>query len=130
MYILDTNICIYIINHRPAHVFERFQQVDFGNLCLSSITACELAFGVTKSGSTRNKQALQNFLFPLTVLPLDDGVIWEYADIRSQLEKKEQLIGSLDMLIAAHARSLGFTLVSNNVKEFEGIPNLKLENWV
>lgn len=110
-------------------MFERFQQLDFGDLCISSITACELAFGVAKLGSTRNKQALQNFLAPLTILPLDDNIIWEYADIRSQLEKTGKPIGSLDMLIAAHARSMGFTLVSNNTREFERIPALKLENW-
>lgn len=130
MYLLDINICIYVINHKPAQVFERFRQFRLGELAISSITASELAFGVEKSGSSRNKQALNKFLAPLEILPYDEQAIWHYAQLRHQLQSGGQLIGSLDMLIAAHALSLDCTLVTNNTKEFERIDGLKLENWV
>ncbi|MGR6982196.1 type II toxin-antitoxin system tRNA(fMet)-specific endonuclease VapC [Testudinibacter sp. P27/CKL/0425] len=130
MYMLDTNICIYIINHKPASVFQKFQQFQLGDLCISSITAAELAFGVAKSGSIKNKLALEKFLAPLDTLALSDNIIWHYADLRQSLEKRGQAIGSLDMLIAAHALASDCVLVSNNTKEFECIPQLKLENWL
>ncbi len=130
IYLLDTNICIYVINHKPAHVFERFQQYQLGQLAISSITASELAFGVEKSGSQRNKQALNKFLAPLDILAYDDQAIWYYARLRHQLQSTGQSIGSLDMLIAAHALSLDMVLVTNNTKEFERVQGLKLENWI
>lgn len=130
IYLLDTNICIYVINHKPQHVFERFKQYQLGQLAISSITASELAFGVEKSGSERNKQALSKFLAPLDILPYDEKAVQYYAKLRHQLQSKGQLIGSLDMLIAAHALSLDVILVTNNTKEFERIDGLKLENWV
>ena len=130
MYLLDTNICIYVINHKPAQVFERFRQFRLGELAISSITASELAFGVEKSGSMRNKQALNKFLAPLEILSYDEQAIWHYAQLRHQLQSSGQLIGSLDMLIAAHALALDCALVTNNTKEFERIDGLRLENWV
>ena len=130
MYLLDTNICIYVINHKPQQVFERFRQYQLGQLAVSSITASELAFGVEKSGSERNKQALKKFLSPLEILPYDEQAIWHYAQLHHDLQSKGQTIGSLDMLIAAHALALDVVLVTNNTKEFERIEKLKLENWV
>ena len=130
MYLLDTNICIYVINHKPQQVFERFRQYQLGQLAVSSITASELAFGVEKSGSERNKQALKKFLSPLEILPYDEQAVWHYAQLRHDLQSKGQTIGSLDMLIAAHALALDVVLVTNNTKEFECIGRLKLENWV
>ncbi|MCU4611459.1 type II toxin-antitoxin system tRNA(fMet)-specific endonuclease VapC [Acinetobacter parvus] len=130
MYLLDTNICIYVINHKPQQVFERFRQYQLGQLAVSSITASELAFGVEKSGSERNKQALKKFLSPLEILPYDEQAVWHYAQLRHDLQSKGQTIGSLDMLIAAHALALDVVLVTNNTKEFERIERLKLENWV
>lgn len=130
MYLLDTNICIYVINHKPQQVFERFRQYQLGELAVSSITASELAFGVEKSGSERNKQALKKFLSPLEILPYDEQAVWHYAQLRHDLQSKGQTIGSLDMLIAAHALALDVVLVTNNTKEFECIERLKLENWV
>lgn len=130
MYLLDTNICIYVINHKPQQVFERFRQYQLGELAVSSITASELAFGVEKSGSERNKQALKKFLSPLEILPYDEQAIWHYAQLHHDLQSKGQTIGSLDMLIAAHALALDVVLVTNNTKEFERIEKLKLENWV
>ncbi|MBF7683972.1 type II toxin-antitoxin system VapC family toxin [Acinetobacter sp. B5B] len=129
MYMLDTNICIYVINNKPLHVFEKFKQFELGQLAISSITAAELAFGVEKSGSERNKQALNKFLTPLEILPYDDQTIWHYAKLRQNLQSTGKTIGSLDMLIAAHALALDMVLVTNNLKEFERVEGLKLENW-
>ncbi|WP_298606883.1 type II toxin-antitoxin system VapC family toxin [uncultured Thiothrix sp.] len=129
-YLLDTNTCIYVINHRPVQVFERFRQYRLGELAISSITASELAFGVEKSGSERNKQALNKFLAPLEVCPYNDQAIWHYAKLRHALQASGKTIGSLDMLIAAHALALDAVLVTNNLKEFERVAGLRLENWV
>ena len=128
-FMLDTNICIYVINKKPSIVLERFRQEAPGSIALSSISAAELAFGVTKSGSDKNKEALALFLAPLTLLPFDESVIWHYGVIRTQLEKQGTPIGPMDTMIAAHALSKGLTLVSNNVVEFERVPDLHLENW-
>ena len=130
MILLDTNICIYIINQKPPSVLERFKDYSAGEIGVSSIVAAELAFGVEKTGSTRNKQALELFLAPMTVAPFDAGCVWAYARLRAQLEKIGQAIGSLDTMIAAQALALDLPLVTNNQREFSRVPNLKLENWV
>lgn len=129
-YLLDTNICIYIINQKPQKVLERFLQFQIGDIGLSCISACELAFGVQKSGSERNRVALETFLSPLEIAPLDESVMWHYAQLRHDLQQKGTPIGALDMLIAAHALSLNVPLVTNNTKEFSRIPDLLLDNWV
>ncbi len=131
-YMLDTNMCIYIINRRPAKVlrkFERYPVYDFG---ISSITHAELQYGVEKSEyKTTNQAALDEFLLPLTILPFQGKrMVACYGEIRTALESKGQTIGPLDMLIAAHALGLELTIISNNIKEFARIPNLKCENWV
>lgn len=130
MYLLDTNICIYIIKQKPPQVIKKFRQFDVKDLKISTISVCELAFGVEKSGSIKNKLALEKFLSPFEVLPFENECIWHYAKLRYELQSKGKPIGSLDMLIASHALSLDLTLVTNNTDEFERIPNLKLENWV
>ena len=130
MILLDTNICIYIINQNPPGVLERFKGFSAGEIGVSSIVAAELAFGVQKTGSLRNKQALDLFLAPLTMLPFDQACVWSYATLRAQLEKLGQAIGSLDTLIAAQALALDLPLVTNNQKVFSRVPGLKLENWV
>ena len=129
MILLDTNICIYIINAKPADVLERFRQYRMGEVGLCSVVAAELAFGVAKSGSLRNRQALEMFLAPLTILPFDQQASWVYGDLRADLQKRGTLIGSLDTLIAAHALSQQATLVTNNTREFAMVPGLRLENW-
>lgn len=126
---LDTNICIYLINQRPTNVRAHFEQHPVGDIGISVITACELAFGVAKTGSARNRAALETFLLPLQIAPFDDTVIWRYAQLRAELQHSGKLIGALDMQIAAHALQLGCTLVTNNTREFERIPGLSLENW-
>jgi len=128
-YLLDTNICIYIINGRPPAVLERFDQHPLGAIGISTITASELAFGVVKSGSEKNRRALEKFLAPLEVAPFSREAIWTYGTLRAALERRGRPIGSLDTLIAAHALSLDVTLVTNDVGDFERVPALKVENW-
>ena len=130
MHLLDTNICIYIINVRPPQVLAKFREHPPGTVAISTVTACELGFGVAKSQSERNHRALQMFMAPLEILPFDESVVWQYAQIRSDLERQGQPIGALDMMIAAHALALGAILVTNNTKEFTRVANLKIENWV
>jgi tRNA(fMet)-specific endonuclease VapC len=130
MILLDTNICIYIINAKPPAVLARFQQYRLGDIGLCSVVAAELAFGVAKSGSMRNRQALEMFLAPLTILPFDTAAVWVYGDLRADLERRGTPIGSLDTMIAAHALSLQARLVTNNTREFAKVPGLHLDNWV
>ena len=130
MILLDTNICIYIINAKPPAVLARFQQYRMGDVGLCSVVAAELAFGVAKSGSARNRQALEMVLAPLTVLPFDDAAVWAYGDLLATLERSGTPIGALDTLIAAHALSQHALLVTNNTREFAKVPGLLLDNWV
>jgi tRNA(fMet)-specific endonuclease VapC len=129
-YLLDTNICIYIINRRPIQVMARFRQERIGDIGVSSLTAAELAYGVEKSASTRNRQTLEKFLAPLEIVAFDNQAFWQYGRLRADLEKRGQPIGSMDMLIAAHALALNAVLVTNNTREFERVGGLHLENWV
>ena len=130
MILLDTNICIHIINARPAAVLERFRQYRMGEIGVSSVVAAELTYGVVKSGSSRNRQALEMFLAPLIILPFDEAVIWAYGELRAELERRGTPIGSLDTTIAAHAIRQQAPLVTNNTREFARVPGLRLENWV
>ncbi|MCX7193158.1 MAG: type II toxin-antitoxin system VapC family toxin [Proteobacteria bacterium] len=129
IYMLDTNICIYVINSRPAKVLDRFRQERLGDIVISSVTAAELVFSVAKSGSARNRQALEMFLSTLEILPFDESAIWHYGDLRTDLERRGQPIGTLDTMIAAHALTTNTILVTNNTREFERVSKLRLENW-
>lgn len=129
MILLDTNTCIYIINNRPPNVLEKFRKYKAGEVGISSIAASELAYGVAKSGSAKNRKALDMFLAPMQILPFDNQCLWFYADLRASLEKQGLSIGPMDTLIAAHALSIDSTLVTHNIKEFMRVPKLKLENW-
>ncbi|MCK9275215.1 MAG: type II toxin-antitoxin system VapC family toxin [Syntrophales bacterium] len=129
-YMLDTNICIYVIKRKPADVIERFKRTPISDIGISSITLSELMYGAKKSSKPeQNLLALSQFAAPLEILPYDDNAARYYGDVRTYLEKKGTPIGSLDMLIAAHALSAASTLVTNNEKEFSRIPDLKIENW-
>ena len=130
MILLDTNICIYIINAKPPAVLERFRQYRMGDIGLCSVVAAELAFGVAKSDSARNRQALEMFLAPLIILPFDTAAVWVYGDLRANLERRGTPIGSLDTMIAALALSQQALLISNNTREFSKVPDLQLDNWV
>ncbi|MCF0114869.1 MAG: type II toxin-antitoxin system VapC family toxin [Erysipelotrichaceae bacterium] len=130
-YMLDTNMCIYTIKRHPEKVLERYRALNPSDLCISSITLAELLYGVEKSVyKQKNRLALYSFLSPITVIDYDAKAATEYGVIKAELEKKGTPIGLLDTMIASHAKTLGLTLVTNNVKEFERVENLKIENWV
>lgn len=130
-YLLDTNICIYLIKKRPSKVLEQFRQHSPQDVAISTITLFELEYGVEKSRyRQRSEDALAKFLLPLNLLDLDRPSAIEAAIIRAQLEKKGIPMGPYDLLIAGLARSRDMTLVTNNTKEFERVANLHLENWV
>lgn len=130
-FMLDTNICIYIIKRQPSHVLDHFKKIEISQISISSISLSELLYGVSKSSKPeQNLMALTQFVAPLEILPYGDEAAQYYGEIRAHLEKQGTLIGSLDMLIAAHALSIDCTLITNNEKEFNRVPNLKIENWL
>jgi tRNA(fMet)-specific endonuclease VapC len=129
-YLLDTNICIYIIKKKPVSVFERFLKLSVESVGISSITLAELQFGIAKSSNPeKNSKALEYFLSPIEIIDFGSYASVEYGKIRAELEKKGTPIGPLDLLIAAHAKSLDLILVTNNEKEFNRISGLVVENW-
>ena len=129
-YMLDTDICIYAVKGIPASVRDMIERSVFEGLCISSISYSELEFGIFNSNDPKgNQESLNRFLTGIRVLPFDDAAAAEYGMIRADLKKKGTPIGPLDTLIAAHARSEGLILVTNNTREFSRIPGLKLENW-
>ncbi|WP_314908248.1 type II toxin-antitoxin system tRNA(fMet)-specific endonuclease VapC [Oribacterium asaccharolyticum] len=130
-YMLDTNICIYVIKHKPETVFQKLQNINPEDVCISSVTYAELVHGVEKSAAVeKNRLALSMLLANMEILDFDVDAADCYGKIRAALEKKGTPIGPLDMMIAAHAQSLGYTVVTNNVKEFSRVSALKIENWV
>lgn len=130
-YMLDTNICIYLIKHKPPQVFEKLQEHNPDEICISSVTYAELVHGVEKSKAVeRNRLALTILLSNIEILDFDMKAAEEYGRIRADLEKKGTPIGPLDMMIAGHAKSLGYTVVTNNVGEFKRVEGLQYENWV
>jgi tRNA(fMet)-specific endonuclease VapC len=127
---LDTNICIYIIKHQSAAVLKHFLEYQVGDISISSITLSELRFGVAKSmHREKNSKALDAFIIPLEIISFDEEAARIYGDIRANLEKEGKPIGAMDMLIAAHAISLGIPLVTNNTREFSRIPALNIIDW-
>jgi tRNA(fMet)-specific endonuclease VapC len=128
---LDTNICIYIIKQKPRSVLERFAAFPVGDLGISVITLAELEYGASKSSEPdRNSEALEQFVSPLEIAVFDRLATSVYGKIRALLEKRGRPIGSMDLLIAAHALSLNVRLVTNNMREFKRVPGLRVENWV
>ena len=129
-YLLDTNMCIYIMNKRTAKTIKKFKSLEIGEVGLSSITISELQYGVAKSNKKElNRQRLNEFVAPLEILPYDELAAEAYGHVRFRLEKSGQPIGPLDTLIAAHALSRDLILVTNNENEFKRVENLKVENW-
>jgi len=127
---LDTNICIYIIKQKPRSVLERFAAFPVGDLGISVITLAELEYGTSKSSEPdRNREALEQFVSPLEIAVFDRQATIVYGKIRALLEKRGRPIGSMDLLIAAHALSLNVRLVTNNMREFKRVPGLRVENW-
>ncbi len=131
IYMLDTNICSFIIREKPLTVKEKLKAVDTdGNkIVLSSIVASELLYGAYKKGSPKLINTVKTFIDFFEVLPFDLSAAEEYGKIRSFLEKKGIVIGAYDLQIAAHAKSINAALVTNNLKEFSRIEGLKIEDW-
>ena len=129
-YMLDTNICIYLIKRRPAEVVRRFLAQDPAELCISAVSHAELMHGVEKSQAPpKHRLALSLLLSPLAILPFDGRAAEEYGRIRAALERRGAPIGPMDLLIAAHARAAGLTVVTNNTREFDRVDGLTVENW-
>jgi tRNA(fMet)-specific endonuclease VapC len=129
-YMLDTNICIYVIKNYPPQLREKFNRLA-GQLCMSSITLAELHFGAQKSArQTKNLQAIEHFAARLDVLPFAEKAAAHYGQLRAELERAGTPVGPHDMLIAAHALAEGLKIVTNNLREFERIKALRIENWV
>lgn|SRR3990167_11376415 len=130
IHMLDTNICVYIMNDKPAHVAERLRAFSLNDIAISSIVLSELSFGVYKSTHfKRNLALLESFIKPIQVISYDNVAAFQYGELRTELEREGAPIGQLDMMIAAHALSLSATLVSNNLKEFSRVKGLRCENW-
>jgi len=129
-YMLDTNICIYIIKQKPEKVLRHFKSHSIGDIGISSITLAELRFGVEKSQQIqKNRQALEEFIISLEIADFDEKAAVIYGAVRAALEKAGTPVGDMDMLIGAHALSLDLTLVTNNVREFKQVKNLKVADW-
>lgn len=130
-WLLDTNTCIYIIKQKPVTVLGKFNSITPGQIALSIISFAELEYGARKSSAVeKNLAALHQFTIPFDILTFDYNAAVEYGIIRAELEKKGTPVGPLDTLIAAHAKSLNYILVTNNEKEFSRINGLQIENWV
>jgi tRNA(fMet)-specific endonuclease VapC len=130
-YMLDTNICSYILKNHPTAVKQKFEEVGAGNICISAIVLAELYYGAARhSKGIVIRREIDNFVSRLIVIPWDENAADHYGAVRASLEKVGTLVGAMDMLIAAHAKSCAATLVTNNLRKFERIKGLKLLNWV
>jgi tRNA(fMet)-specific endonuclease VapC len=130
MYLLDTNICVYTINNRPPSVRAKLKETDYRLVHLSSVSFAELQYGAYKSCKTEeSKKALRDFVRPFDLLDFNGEDAEAFGAIRAYLEKKGLVIGPYDMQIAAQAMTRNLILVTNNIREFERIPHLRLENW-
>lgn len=131
MYLLDTNICIYIIKKKPADVLRALKIKSKNDIYISSLTIAELEYGVSKSlFPEKNKIALIEFLSIFNILPFDDKDAVNFGIIKTDLEKKGKIIGQMDLLLTAQAKTKKFILVTNNIKEFKKVEGIKIENWV
>lgn len=129
-YMLDTNICIHLIRSKSAKVIQKLARLAITDVVISAITLGELQFGAEKSARPgQNRQALDSFLVPFSIVDFDYSAAVSYGRIRAQLEQQGMKIGPLDTLIAARALSRGMTLVTNNAGEFSRVPELAVEDW-
>ena len=131
MYLLDTNICIYIINKRPAKIIDKISSFNPTEIKISSITMAEMEYGASKSENREmNRNALKRFLSPFEIINFDAKDAEIYGIIRAKLERSGNIIGPYDMQLAAQALRWDYIFVTNNIKEFTRINKLKLENWI
>lgn len=130
LWMLDTNALSELIRDPRGTVMQRLSGVAPDAVCTSIVVACELRFGARRKGSAALTQRVEDLLDAVVVLPLDEPADAHYADIRATLERVGTPIGSHDLLIAAHARSRALTLVTHNLREFQRVPGLKVEDWL
>lgn len=129
-FMLDTDICSYIMREKPVQVLKHFDSYEMEQFCISIITYAEFKYGVLRSPNPQKHQRLvERFILHVDIIPWDQSAADNYADIRQTLESLGHTIGNMDMMIAAHARSLGYTLVTNNERHFERVTDLNIENW-
>jgi tRNA(fMet)-specific endonuclease VapC len=129
-YLLDTNILSALAKNPQGPVYSKIREHGEESVCTSIIVACEIQFGLEKSGSSILRDRMERILASIETIAYEQSVESHYAEIRWQLEKAGTPIGPNDLLIAAHARHLGLTLVTDNVAEFKRVPSLKIENWL
>ena len=140
-YLLDTNICSYIIKHKPIEILHKFNRISKGHLFISSITTAELHYWRYKNKKLHEKSknignpkinalVISEFMRRINVLDFDESAAEVYGELRTELEFKGNSIGNMDLMIGAHALSVKAVLVTNNVKEFKRLPHLKIENWL
>ena len=131
MYLLDTNICIYLMKGRYSHLQERVEAEDPAHLCLSSITVAELEYGIAKSRyPDKNRELLYGFLTPFDIIPFTESDAENFGSVRAYLNQLGTPIGPYDLQIASQCLSRNYMLITNNVKEFERVPHLQIENWI
>lgn len=129
-FMLDTNTCIYLIKRKKPKILSRLKRHQPGEIGISSVTLAELEYGISKSlHGEKNKQALDEFIIPLEIAVFDEKAAATYGRVRAALERTGTPIGAMDMLIGAHALSLGATLVTSNAREFKRIKYLKVTDW-
>jgi len=131
MYLLDTNICIYAIKKKPIFVLDKIKEKSKLGIFISALTVAELEYGIENSTKIEeNRVSLLKYLSIFNILPFDDRDAIPYGKLKTKLRKEGQIIGPIDMLLAAQALSKDLIFVTNNTKEFRRIENLKFENWV
>ena len=126
---LDTTICSYILRRRPATVIERFAGLSPDQVWLSAIVAAELRFGAAKLGAAKFAAVIEAWLAGFEVRPWPIDATYHYAEVRTALERRGQLIGNMDLMIAAHALAEDSVVITNNAEEFQRVPGLALEVW-
>ena len=130
-YMLDTDMCSYILRERPINVLKHFKKLQMEQICISIVSYAELLYGVERSQSKKiNRPIVDDFVRHLSVMSWETEAAEHYAIVRTKLEMNGTPIGAMDMMIAAHAKSLNAVLVSNNQKHFRRVKGLKLENWI
>ena len=129
-YLLDTNILSDLMRHPQGEIAQQIASRGENCVCTSTIVACELRYGACKAGSTRLSDRVELILSAVEVLPVEPPADWHYGEIRQHLARQGNPIGPNDLLIAAHARALDLTVVTDNVREFSRVPDLRVENWL
>ncbi|MDR1147462.1 MAG: type II toxin-antitoxin system VapC family toxin [Spirochaetaceae bacterium] len=131
MYLLDTNICIYIVNKHPTEIVNRLEKYQPPEIKISSITVAEMEYGASKSKyREKNREALKKFLSPFEIINFDSMDAEIYGIIRAELERDGNIIGPYDMQLAAQALRADYVFVTNNIREFKNVKRLKIENWI